>query len=207
MENLEKIIEPKEHAPQKNEGRFTRTKHLFGVLGLGTGAAMGEADILDRLNDYGTVNTPTGVSYGAGSHGSILNAITNNPYFHDFSHVLYTLGISGGPNNTLGILAAAGSLTIGGIAARSYIRSKDTKMENVGEKGRTGYKTALLSGSLLGAGAYIGSQSFLPVINGTLYGAPIPTLGYTGAAVLSMFAGVHLGMRYLKDRLSKKDVQ
>ncbi len=207
MENLEKIIEPKEHVQQKKEGHFIRTKHLLGVLGLGTGATMGEADVLDRLNDYRTINTPIGVSSGAGSHGSILNVITNNPYFHDFSHVLYTLGISGGPNNTLGILAAAGSLTVGGIAARSYIHSKDTKTESTGEKRQSGYKTALLSGGFFGVGGYIGSQSFLSVINGTLYGAPTSTLGYAGAAVLSMFAGVHLGMHYLKDRFSEKNVQ
>jgi hypothetical protein len=192
------------HTPCRKTGCFIRTKHLLGILGLSAGAAMTEADVLDRLNDIGAVNTPTGVSYKTGSHESILNVVTNNPYFHTVSHLLYSLGISGGPNNTLGIFAAAGSLVVGGIAARSYIHLKNFKVNDSGEYAGNRYKMALLSAGFLGAGAYAGLGSLLPVIDGTLYGAPLSTLGYAGASVLSTLTGVYLGMHYLKNRFADK---
>ncbi len=200
MEKLEQIVDAKDN----EKASFGRTKHLLGILGLSAGAAMTEADVLDRLNDVGVVSTPTGVSYKTGSHESILNVITNNPYFHAASHFLYSLGISGGPNNTLGIFAAAGSLIVGGIAAGSYIHLKNPKVKDSSEHAGSKYKMAILSAGFLGAGAYVGSWSLLPVIDGTLYGAPLSTLGYAGASVLSMLTGVYLGMHYLRDRFSDK---
>ncbi len=115
-----------------------------------------------------------------------------------------SIGISGGPNNTLGILVAAGALIVGGLAAGSYVKtglkndSDRTKMQ------KNKYKRALASAGMLGAGFYIGSQSFLPVVNDVLYKAPISSLGYAAAGALTLMGGVYYGLSYLRYRYIQK---
>lgn len=200
--NGKPIETEKEQKTYKKSIRLRRTKYLLGVLGLSGGVSLAEADTLDRLNDFGVINTPTSVSYKTGSHASILDVLTNNPYFHTISRFFYSIGISGGPNNTLGILAAAGLLVIGGVSAKAYLHSADVSGKYAEKKAGRGI--AYISAALLGSGLYAGSQSFLPVINDTLYGAKMSTLGYAGAAAIAITAGVYTGLRYLKRKTSEK---
>ena len=186
-----------EAEPKKS--RFVKTKHLLGVLGLGSGTGLVEIDTLDRLNDVGAVTTPTSVSYTPGGP-YLLRELADNPIYHDLSHFFFNIGISGGPNNTLGILAAAAALTIGGLSARSYIKdtknSPDTKPD---------LKKAAISSALLAGGVYVGSQAFLPVVNDVLYKAPISTLGYAAAGAVGILSSVYLGIGYLKARHAYKE--
>lgn len=184
-------VEPK-------KSHFSKAKGLLGVLGLGAGAGLVEVNTLDRLNDVRAVTTPQSVSYTPG--GSYLfRQLAENPIYHDISHFFVETGISGGPNNTLGILAAAAALTIGGLAARSYI--KDTKNSSVT---KPSLKKAAASAALLAGGVYIGSQSFLPVINDVLYKAPISTAGYAATGAVGILGSIYLGMSYLKARHAYK---
>lgn len=191
--NLNDYLEDK---PRKS--RFVKTKRLLGVLGLGSGAGLVEVNTLDRLNDVGAVTTPTSVSYTPGGF-YLFRQLADNPIYHDISHFFVETGISGGPNNTLGILAAAAALTIGGLSARSYI--KDTKNSS-GNK--PSLKKAAVSTALLAGGVYIGSQSFLPVVNDVLYNAPISTLGEAAAGAIGILGSIYIGMEYLKARHAYK---
>ena len=185
-----------EDEPRKSH--FVKTKHLLGILGLGSGAGLAEIDTLDRLNDVGAVTTPTSVSYTPGGP-YLLRQLADNPIYHDLSHFFVNIGISGGPNNTLGILAAAAALAIGGLSARSYI--KDTKSS---ANTKPVVKKAAISSAFLAGGVYIGSQSFLPVVNDMLYKAPISTLGYAAVGAVGILSSIYLGIDYLKARHAYK---
>ena len=191
-----KLDDSLEDKPKKSH--FSRTKGLSGVLGLGAGTGLVEVNTLDRLNDVGAVKTPQSVSYTPGGY-YLFRDLANNPIYHDISHFFVETGISGGPNNTLGILAAATALTIGGLAARSYIR--DTKNSS---DTKPNLKKAAASVALLAGGVYIGSQSFLPVINDVLYKAPISTAGYAAVGAIGILGSIYLGMNYLKTRHAYK---
>lgn len=186
-----KTLEDRLKKTSPGKPRFIRAKHLLGVLGLGSGTCLAEIDTLDRLNDIGAVTTPTSVSYTPGGY-NLFGQLANNPIYHDFSHFLVTTGISGGPNNTLGILAASAALLVGGLSAKSYIRSKDYS------KTRLDYKMAVGSLGLLADGAYLGAQFFLPAVNDMLYNAPISSLGYATAGVLGILSGIYFGVEYLR---------
>ena len=186
-----------EAEPKKS--RFVKTKQLLGILGLGLGTGLVEVDTLDRLNDVGAVTTPTSVSYTSGGQ-YLLRDLTDNPIYHDLSHFFVNIGISGGPNNTLGILATAAALTIGGLSARSYI--KDTKNSS---NTKPSLKKVAISSAFLAGGVYIGSQSFLPVVNDVLYKAPISTLGYAAAGAVGILSSIYLGIDYLKARHAYKE--
>lgn len=187
--------------PQKS--RFMRTKHLLGVLGLGSGTGLAEIDTLDRLNDVGVVKTPTSVSYTPGGY-DLMGQLANNPIYHNFSHFLVTTGISGGPNNTLGILAASAALIIGGLSAKSYIKSKNQSKdysETLHKK-----RVAVESLASMAVGVTLGTQTFLPAVNDVLYKAPMFPLGYiaiVGAG--NILFGIYLGMEYLRERHSYKN--
>lgn len=184
--------------PEPKKSHFVKTKHLLGILGLGSGTGLVEIDTLDRLNDVGVTSTPTSVSYTPGGH-YLLRDLADNPIYHDLSHFFVNIGISGGPNNTLGILAAAAALTIGGLSARSYI--KDAKKS---DNTKPNLKKAAISAALLTGGVYIGSQSFLPVVNDVLYKAPVSTLGYAAAGAVGILSGIYMGIDYLKTKHAYK---
>ncbi len=186
----------------KSNIRVIKPKHLLAVLGLSSGTGLTEVDTLDRLNDVGAVSTPTSVSAAPGQCG-IFCQIYSNPLFHRISSFFVSTGISGGPNNTLGILTAAALLGVGTIAARSYIH-ESTKFPS-GYKSTSGslYAKAAASLGLLAGGLYIGAQSFLPVVNDILYSAPVSNVveGLIGAATIIL--GVDLGLSYMKQSRTK----
>lgn len=146
MGNLESALSTSEGG-----GRFKRAKHLLSILGLGCGTALAETDVLDRLNDIRKGSTPTSVTSSNNGH-DFLGPIVNNPIFHKISHALVQAGISGGPNNTLGVLVAVSALAIGGVAARSYVHTDGS------DKGIADYKLPLASVAALASGLYLGSQ-------------------------------------------------
>ncbi len=187
-------------APVQKKAKLVGTKHLVGVLGLSSGTALTEIDVLDRLNDVKAVTTPTSISYTPGGY-DLLGQLANNPVYHDFSHFLVTTGVSGGPNNTLGILAAAASMVVGGLAARSYLRS-DRQEAETGYKSAKGalYSKAAAAVSFLSAGIYLGSQSFLPVVNDVLYKAPLSSMAEAAIGGAALLSSIYTGLSYLRQK-------
>ena len=189
-------------ANRKDDLHVIKPKHLLAVLGLSSGTDLLEIDALDRLNDIGAVSTPMSVSAAPGQCG-IFCQFYSDPVFHKISSFLVSTGISGGPNNTLGILAAAALLGVGGLAARSYIRKSTNPARGYQSTSGSLYAKATAALAFLVGGLYLGAQSFLPVVNDVLYSAPISNIAEALAGATSIILGVDFGLSYLKQKHTK----
>jgi hypothetical protein len=190
-------------APKKRHSGFKRTKHLLALLGLSSGTGVAEVDALDRLNDVGVVNTPTSVisavkNYTQGStRTNLLWPIMHNPLLNKVSEFLVSTGISGGQNNSFGVLFATGALVIGWLSARAYINADFTEKEAAQ---RVGYKTIAASVLPLATGLYLGSQSFLSVTNGVIYNESLSRLAEAIVSAGLILTGIYKGIRYFRYR-------